>query len=96
MNTTFTTNPLSVSESSQSQCLKETKVCETFNKSLVTCFGSTLPYDSTSFDLVTDASNFEQAKEKLLLWSGKFSRINLIFLCLKWHKHIYVIYFQFA
>ena len=38
-----------------------------------TCFGSELPYTATAFDLVTDSSSIKEAKEKLILWSGKTS-----------------------
>lgn len=69
--TSITNYSLSTTLSSQPQCYKEANLCHSFNKSSVLCFGATLPYDSTSFELVSDASNFSQAKEKLLLWSGQ-------------------------
>jgi len=49
---------------------KATDSCEAVNSSTV-CFGNELPYSTTSFELVTDASTLKQVKEKLLLWSGK-------------------------
>jgi len=56
---------------SETNCIKySTSSCKSFNKSSVQCFGSSLPYDSTSLELVSDATTFEEAKEKLLLWSG--------------------------
>ena len=67
----FNTTQLYLStQKSESECFKKTSLCHSFNKSSVLCFGATLPYESTSFDLVSDASNFNEAREKLLLWSG--------------------------
>ena len=64
----------------ETNCIKNINLpCEGFNKSSIQCFGSSLPYDSTSFELVSDASNFEEAKEKLLLWSGKLKTFHISF-----------------
>ncbi|CAK8689281.1 unnamed protein product [Clavelina lepadiformis] len=46
------------------------ETCQSLNQSSALCFGFSLPYSDTSFELVTDASNLKEANEKLLLWSG--------------------------
>ena len=55
----------------ESNCYKNTaSPCQVFNKSSIQCFGSSLQFESTSFELVSDAKNFKEANDKLLLWSG--------------------------
>lgn len=59
--------------------------CEKLNET-ASCFGITLPVTSTSFELVTDAGNLVEVKDRLLLWSSKkcfyfFLYLLLIIIC---------------
>ncbi|GFU05108.1 smoothened homolog, partial [Nephila pilipes] len=51
-------------------CFQEATCLETQNKQNLTCFGTKLPYSSTSLDLAEDSESLLEAQDNLDLWQG--------------------------